>query len=379
VQHGERLYLLAGMAHHPQGEEYLARMAAAADDLLCGPESARPFDHELILHDAATGFPHATAGAPLVLRCAPGDRTVYESPVLTPATRFNEAVISWNVATPPGSGFGVEVRVGRTADDFWSPWLYVGDWGAPPPGEQCTSFDGGQIDTDYFRSAERYDRIQYRIRAAAEAASELHVERVAVCVSDTTGIPPSIWQADTRLELSAPPSAWQRRLPVPFRTQATTDPTMAGQICSPTSLAMVLEYRGVERPTAEVARTAFDPTHEIFGNWPRNIQAAYALGVPGYLDHFADWADVERCIAADQPLIISIRFRRGELQGAEYNSTGGHLIVLTGFEGDDRVAVNDPAFRDPAKGQRTYTRAELERVWLRERGGLAYILLPCEP
>lgn len=36
IQHGERLYLLAGMVHHPQGGEYLAGMAAAVDDLLCG-------------------------------------------------------------------------------------------------------------------------------------------------------------------------------------------------------------------------------------------------------------------------------------------------------------------------------------------------------
>lgn len=377
VQHGPRVYLLAGMAHHAQGEEYLARMAAAVDELLCGPEPARPFDHELMMYDAATGFPPAAGAGPLVLRCAAGGAAAYESPVIAPATRFNEAVVSWNVETPPHSGFCVEIRVGRAADDMWSPWLYVGDWGPPPPGERHTVFDGGKIDVDYFRSAERFDRLQYRIRAAADEPAELRVARVALCVSDTTGLPPSIWPAEPPPAGPAPPRhAWQRRLPVPFRTQATADPAMAGEICSPTSLAMVLEYRGVRHTTEDVARTVFDPAHEIYGNWPRNIQAAYTLGVPGYLTRFSDWADVERHVAADQPLIISIRFERGELAGAEYGSTGGHLIVLTGFEGDDRVAVNDSAFRDPAKGQRTYGRAELERVWLRERRGLAYVLLP---
>jgi hypothetical protein len=36
VQHGDHVYILAGAAHHPQGEEYLARMAAGLDDAVCG-------------------------------------------------------------------------------------------------------------------------------------------------------------------------------------------------------------------------------------------------------------------------------------------------------------------------------------------------------
>lgn len=35
VQHGDHIYLLAGMTHHPAGCEYIERMTAAIDDLLC--------------------------------------------------------------------------------------------------------------------------------------------------------------------------------------------------------------------------------------------------------------------------------------------------------------------------------------------------------
>jgi hypothetical protein len=56
--------------------------------------------------------------------------------------------------------------------------------------------------------------------------------------------------------------------------------------------------------------------------------------------------------------------------------TLGHLLVLTGFEDESHVAVNDPAYRNPADGQRTYLREDLEKVWMRSRGGLAYVLLP---
>ncbi len=36
VINGKHLYLITGMTHHPKGAEYLAQMAAAIDDLICG-------------------------------------------------------------------------------------------------------------------------------------------------------------------------------------------------------------------------------------------------------------------------------------------------------------------------------------------------------
>jgi hypothetical protein len=38
IEHGGRVYLLAGMTHHPRGVEYLERMAAGIDDYLVGAE-----------------------------------------------------------------------------------------------------------------------------------------------------------------------------------------------------------------------------------------------------------------------------------------------------------------------------------------------------
>jgi len=408
VQHGERVYLLAGMVRHPKGEEYLAGMAAAVDEVLCGPPLRVPSPHRLVMHTAAGDFADGTLtdampaadGLGVVLHCAAdGEGPAYESPVIEPGQKFNEAVVSWNVDTPAGAGFCVEIRVGRRFYDSWSPWLYIDGWGdALPEGERVTKFDEGRIDVDYFRSDVRFDRIQYRIRAAndGEQPAAVCVRRVAVCVNDLTGIPPSGMRGATALravpdaalpndhqdtaDTAVPPTeAWQRRLPVPFRTQATENPKMVGQICSPTSVAMMLAYRGVNETNEDVADTCYDPVHKIYGNWPRAIQAAYTYGVPGYLDCFTDWDEIKRMIAAGQPLVMSIRAKEeGELTGAYYDATGGHLLVLVGFEDDDHIAVNDPAYRDPEKGQRTYLREDLENVWMRARGGLAYVLLPRE-
>lgn len=371
VQHGGRLYLLAGMTQHARGHDYLAGMAAGVDDVLCGPQPLRPFRHDTILRD----------GPGVVLQCS-GDPPAaeYESAVIEPAIRFNEVLLSWNVVAPAGSGFCVELRVGRPGEDTWTPWLYVGDWGdTVPAGPRLTSCDAGRIDVDYFRSDERFDRLQYRIRAAGMAGREaaLVVQRVAVCVSDLTGIPPAIVEPRPAVAPPPDPTLVHRRLPVPFRNQSTDRPELAGRICSPASLSMLLAYRGVNVPTGHVAAACYDPTHDIYGNWPRAIQAAFSFGVPGYLTRFCDWNDVERMIAAGQPLIISIRVGEADtLTGAPYQPTGGHVLVVSGFDAAGNVMVNDPALGHAEQGELVYLRSELERFWMRATGGTAYVLLP---
>ena len=113
------------------------------------------------------------------------------------------------------------------------------------------------------------------------------------------------------------------------------------------------------------------------GTGPGTCRPPYSLGVPGYLARFSDWTDVERMIAAGQPLVISIRVHdEGGLRGAPYRTTDGHLIVVTGFDAQGRVTVNDPAAVTPETGQLTYERFDLERAWMRTTGGTAYVLLP---
>ena len=138
---------------------------------------------------------------------------------------------------------------------------------------------------------------------------------------------------------------------------------------------MVLAYRGVDVPTAEVARVCYDAEHALYGNWTRAIQGAFTLGVPGYLTRFGGWRDVERTLARGEPLVISIGVKKGQLTGAPYESTSGHLLVLRGFDKNGDGLVNDPAAVDAKRGRCTYKRSELETCWL-ARGGTAYVLLP---
>lgn len=300
----------------------------------------------------------------------------YEMMPLFTLGSFNQLLLSWNIAVPADAGVAIELSVGRKADGEWSPWLVVGEWGKgewttpTTEFERVTSFEGGKVDVDYFTSDKTWDIARYRITAtSAGKLAPVDVRRVVLVASTKLAEP-----ADAGTPALA---GARRRIEVPFRSQKSEKAELAARICSPTSLAMVMAYRGADVPTAQVLERAFDAGHDIYGNWPHNVQAAYTFGVPGYLARFAQWSEVEQHIAAGQPLVISIAAAEGELDGAPYKQTSGHLLVLCGFDDKGDVLVNDPAAVDASKGQTTYRREQLEKVWL-ARGGTSYVLLPKE-
>ena len=137
---------------------------------------------------------------------------------------------------------------------------------------------------------------------------------------------------------------------------------------------MVLGFWGRPADVASVAAEVYHPGLDRYGVWPAAIRAAARRGVAGYLLRFPDWASARWCLGQGLPVIASIRYGAGELTGAAVAATTGHLVVLTGYEGD-AVLVNDPAAPDDATVPRRYAVDELRRVWL-DRAGVGYVLRP---
>lgn len=345
-----------------------------------------PWVHEEVHHrspqDFAEGtFVRGSLAASSGLKLAPIEQPIgreddgsasYVSAVLTPKQPFHELLASWNVEVPTGAGIWFDVRVGRKADDSWTDWLRVGAWGGGQPNWEATRSTGDAgVDVDYFKSATAYDLAQYRIVAwkGDSRGGDVKVARVDLTFSTRDGLAPA-----DKARIEIPESSWKLGLAVPFRSQKSVAADLAPRVCSPTATAMVLEYHGVKRGTEEIAKRVFDAEHDLYGNWTRTIQGAYTFGVSGYLTRYADWGAVERAIAVGQPLVISIAAKPGELTGAPYAETAGHLIVVTGFDEHGDVLVHDPAGATAAEGVRTYRRSELDRCWL-ARGGTAYVFL----
>jgi hypothetical protein len=84
---------------------------------------------------------------------------------------------------------------------------------------------------------------------------------------------------------------------------------------------------------------------------------------------------MESYVSAGVPVIASIRVRPGELDGAPYPKTDGHLLVVRGFTADGNVIVNDP-YAEPGSIRRVYQRAQFERVWQDGSHGAVYLIAP---
>ena len=325
--------------------------------------------------------------ARLMPRAGERQGVIIEGPVVT-GQWFTEAVVSWNLDTPAGTGARVEMRVAGEEGAEWSAWLFLGEWGdVPPSGPRAVSDGvvGVHVDVDTLVCARPVRRYQWRVTATrgewmpALSGRADHgfdeavvVRRVAVV---TTRELEQTEAGTERRRAAASRAQAAVALDVPFRSQRTPEPLLAGRLCSPTSVAMVLaQESGGGRPVHDVALRAFDARNDVFGNWAKNVQAAFSLGAMGYVTRVRDWNEVAGYLRRGVPVIASIRAGVGELRGAPYTQTGGHLIVITGLDGRGAALVNDPAVGTAARGRLRYRLDDLETVWFSGSAGTAYIL-----
>jgi len=282
---------------------------------------------------------------------------------------FDELLPSWNVDLSGSAAFRVELRTARGTQGPPTPWLDLGGWGRWPETDRApTTCEAGRVEVDILKLGSFHDRLQLRLRVRGlQARQELVLQRLDANFSRSDVLAGG-WTI-------APPAPGPIALAVPQRRQADESPELAARICSPTSVAMVLAYWGIERPTAEVAAMAYDAEHDIYGNWNRASGTAHLFGLAGSLYRLNDWAEARLFLEQGLPLVISIGVEPGQLTGAPYESTAGHLIVLSGFDGAGHALVMDPAVAPPERGPLKYALDELEQCWLR-RGGFAYVLAP---
>lgn len=268
---------------------------------------------------------------------------------IDPGQTFDDAIPSWNVR----GDFRALIRVRRCASGAWSDWHSIGSWGDAPPAPRI--HDGVNVDIDRLRAAEPLSAVQL----AFDSLNLVSVDRVSVCVG--TG----------RVHDAPPTSLTAVRLDVPARSQHDAPENIARRICSPTCVAMVLAYFGIDVPTERVADACFDAEHDVYGNWNRAIQTAYSFGVSGSVQRFATWEAPSALLHAGRPIVASIAFESGALPGAPLPRTDGHLVVIRGVDGD-AILVNDPAAPRDAVSTR-YPLDALGRAWF-GHGGVAYVL-----
>ena len=286
-----------------------------------------------------------------------GETALIESPAWIPRHGARHLVPSFSLLDAPPCSFRFEASV--LTEGQWSSWVTTATIGpaifADGPAAQAVL----AADIDVYTAPRAVHGVRLRVRVhPASALSRPWLMALSAC----------------DLVPLAPTPGGRAALRVPPRSQMEERADIRDRICSPTCVAMVLEFwgRGVE--VSALAGEIHHAGLDCYGVWPAAIHAAARRGVAGFLLRFPDWASASWCLDQGVPVIASIRFEPGEMEGTPIARTDGHLVVLTGEEGAN-VLVNDPAAPSARESPRRYRREQFSRVWL-ERGGVGYVLFP---
>jgi hypothetical protein len=290
-----------------------------------------------------------------------GEDVVVELGPWTPRARSRHLLPSLALLSPRPPSVRFELSARRAG--AWSPWIAtmtLGDHAfAPLP----VSADGLNADIDEVLATPPAEAIRLRARAGGAGADAMFEAPWLMTLS--------AWSGDVS---GAASSTAAVSLAVPVRTQMTEPEAVRLRICSPVSVGMALESLGSSVPTSLLADEVFHAPTDRYGVWPAAVRAAGMHGHAGYLLRFPDWDAVAWCLGRGLPIVASVRYAPNELTGAAILETTGHLIVITGLDGD-HVLVNDPAAPAAIEVARRYRRDELTRAWL-GRAGVGYVFMP---
>lgn len=301
------------------------------------------------------------------------------SPEVSTAFNFQEAIASWNASTPAGSW--VEIQFRAQYGTRWSKWYTLGIWASDNSAVKRHSVQS-QGDADGFVAVDTFVSSNKK-----ETTNKFQLKLRLFSANGT--VTPSVRNASVAYSTSAPkaatasagnPAKWGTLINVPECSQMVYPD--GGEVwCSPTSTSMVLAYldgnTGACEPRVRAAvNGVYDWIYDGHGNWPFNTAYAAAQGYEAYVARFTSLARAEEYIAAGVPVIMSIAWGKGELTGADIESTNGHLLVVVGFDASGNPIVNDPASPNDPSVQKTYLRSEFEPLWLQASGGTVYLIYP---
>ena len=300
-----------------------------------------------------------------------------ESPEVPVPAGFNQAIVSWNASTPPGSYLSVYMRA--RVGGRWTKWYNLGLWnmdGRPMHkttfGKQKDSF--GDVDTETLKLNKNADAFKVRLQLeSSDGKTYPTVRFLAVNLNDGT------WQTDV------PPvkQVWGTELDVPYLCQLSVKG--GGVWCSPTSTAMVLGYwsKELHRPDLKIgitqaAKNTYDTDWGGTGNWSFNVDYAGEFkGIRAYVTRFTSVSQIEQWIAKGVPVVTALNY--STLNGVD-NKITGHLMVIRGFTKDGDPVFNDPWARleKGEKLRKVFPRKNLEQAWLGPGGswGTVYIIYP---
>ena len=266
---------------------------------------------------------------------------------------FETILASWNAETERGI---VEMSVSyQTTEGQWSEFLSWGPWSSKRGISRSTSpkDEYATLAIDIFTVNKGYTA-SGRIKVKLELSRGDKSPKV-YNFSVTT---PEMEKQQT-VDASALPESFLND--VPMRSQLAPENGADGnRICSPTTVAMALEFMGKKKATMTAAKDIYDNGWEAYGNWSFAVAYAGEQGFNAYMDLY------------DRDM-MKYALSQGHVIGCStYLTSSGHLVLLSGYtviDGVEYYIANDPNVNAKDPQRTNYTVEYFEERWLRDSMG----------
>jgi hypothetical protein len=254
------------------------------------------------------------------------------------STSFTKMVGSWSAISSAQATVELQVRV--MVDGQWSKYLSYRSWGFGKNNFSLNSSDHiakTSIDEIVILNDKQAQKFQYKVilkrNEINTPSSKLDLVSFALTIPEYQ-YKPNVDDLPRFFDYEVPMLNQQRV------------PDIGSSICSPTSAAMLLLYKGHdlyqedELPHRYTAGLFRDYGANIYGNWVFNTVGISSFNEKAYVGMMYSFEELMRHLVEVGPVAASVSGDMGLYQ------TGGHLIVVRGYritdDGDIFVIVNDP-------------------------------------
>jgi hypothetical protein len=269
---------------------------------------------------------------------------------------FNQGLPSWN-GKAAGSTGSFKVQMRFPYNNGWSPWLTIGYWQNNIWTDYgTTSYSGGYVDIDYVKLSSYVSKWQFKVillRTDLSSPSP-SIQKLSFFVSDSK----TTSNVNINQIISDNPPAFF--IPTTFVYQYGVDPVIGKDICSPSSVSMILMSYNIKVDPYQFALSTYDNYHKMFGVWPRVVQNAAEYGLDGSVTRYRSWSETKKVLDNGGRISMSVGLPI---------SSAGHLLMLAGFTSDGRPIVHDSG---KSGGQSyVYDKTTISQAWF-AKGGIAY-------
>lgn len=293
-------------------------------------------------------------------------------------TPFTELILSWNALRPKKGNFSFYVSVKHHK---WSPWYKLAQWGVK--GQQ--TFVNSRVPvvhTKHVRMVLTRGKKSraFRIKVVAQNGADLrNLNALFVSTADMN----KFSQSKPAFEK---PSTYIKGFP--RQSQMVIGHPRFRDICSPTSLSMILNYHlnpykimpqigGLTGVAANFADKVHDDSYlDIYGNWILNVSQVFDSSkgkVFCRAQRLNDFDELYNYIRRKIPVAVSIR---GKLRGGRKSYDNGHFVVVVGWSQKKKAVICvDPAFSSSKKTLKAYHLKDFLNAWGKSRN-LSYIAIP---